>query len=106
ANLVLEVAPLIKMTRSERAAAKAKATLAAAKAFVASLPAKTAHAKETLTSAETWERANEDWVLVRDIVRGKAKERFAPLVEKLAGKAYFENDREVPVAFDEAIAAE
>ena len=33
--------------------------------------------------------------LFRDLAKGKAEEHFGPLLAKLAGKAYFENNREV-----------
>ena len=32
-------------------------------------------------------QVREDYVLVRDVVRGKVKERFAPLVSRLAHRA-------------------
>ena len=44
----------------------------------------------------------------RDIVRGKAMDRFRPLLERLMGKAIFENNPEIPsyAHSDEPIAAE
>jgi hypothetical protein len=106
ANLVYEVAPLIKMTAAERAVAKAKGAAKIVLGIARALPGKAAEAKAFATDPATWERLRADYELVRDVARGKAEERFAPLVRKLAGKAYFENNREVAVHVDEPIAAE
>ncbi|AUX46038.1 2-hydroxyglutaryl-CoA dehydratase [Sorangium cellulosum] len=108
ANLVYEVAPLIRQSAAERAAAKAKAAAGALRDAVKAAPAKAKAAKEFLANPETIARAREDVALIRDIVRGKAAERFSPLVKRLAGKAYFENNPEAPsVAYHgEPIAAE
>ena len=98
ANLVYEVAPLIKQTALERAKGRAialkDATVAAAKAT----PAKVASFRTWLEKPETQERLRQDAELVIDLVRGKTKERFGPLLAKLAGKAYFENNAEVAQA--------
>jgi hypothetical protein len=52
-------------------------------------------AAETLTDPEVHDRLRQDWLLIRDLLQGKAKERFGPLVTRLAGKAIFENNPEV-----------
>jgi predicted nucleotide-binding protein (sugar kinase/HSP70/actin superfamily) len=108
ANLVYEVAPLIKKSRLERTADSARALGASVLDFAKSVPAKAAAAAKFATDAETHERLHHDWLLIRDILTGKAKERFGPLVGKLAGKAYFENNPEVSniIERDEPIAAE
>jgi len=108
ANLVYEVAPLIKQSRFERAQAAARSVGEKAAAFVMSVPAQAMKVKETLRDPEVQERVREDVTLVVDLVRGKAKERFTPLVRKLASKAYFENNAEVSsvVNHAEPIAAE
>ncbi|WP_437740539.1 2-hydroxyglutaryl-CoA dehydratase [Sorangium sp. So ce1504] len=95
ANLVYEVAPLIKQTAAERALGKARAAAGALRGAVMAAPAKAKAAAEFLTDPETLARAREDVALIRDIVGGKAAERFSPLVKRLAGKAYFENNPEV-----------
>ncbi|WP_437631252.1 2-hydroxyglutaryl-CoA dehydratase [Sorangium sp. So ce854] len=95
ANLVYEVAPLIKQSAAERAAQKAKAAAGALRDAVKAAPAKAMAAKELLTDPETLARAREDVALIRDLLAGKAAERFSPLVKRLAGKAYFENNPEV-----------
>ncbi|WP_437574702.1 2-hydroxyglutaryl-CoA dehydratase [Sorangium sp. So ce887] len=108
ANLVYEVAPLIKQSVAERAVVKAKAAAGALREAVMSAPAKANAVGAFLTNPETLSRAREDVALLRDIIGGKASERFKPLVKRLAGKAYFENNPEVsPAAYSgEAIAAE
>ncbi len=110
ACLVREVAPFITMSRTERAVVSAKKSVARAQAAVASVPGLVAQAKATLTSPETKERLTEDYALVRDLIKGKAMERFQPLAQKLMGKAVFENNPEVAhlvdTGNDMAIAAE
>jgi len=95
ANLVYEVAPLIKQSALERTTTNAKRLGREALAFAKSAPGKLQATYAFVTSAETHDRLKQDWALVSDIVRGKTKERFGPLVAKLAGKAYFENNPEV-----------
>ncbi|HSO00043.1 MAG TPA: hypothetical protein VLS89_17235 [Candidatus Nanopelagicales bacterium] len=108
ANLVYEVAPLIKKSAAERAADKARAAVGAARELAVSAPAKARAARDWITSPETKERVREDVTLLADLARGKVKERFGPLVARLAAKAYFENNPEVSqvVRESEPIAAE
>ncbi len=95
ACLVREVAPLITKTRTERAQIAATRFAGKAKAFAASVPGMVEKAKATLTDPETKARLTEDVALVKDLVRGKAMERFGPIAQKLMGKAVFENNPEV-----------
>ncbi|NUP06658.1 MAG: 2-hydroxyglutaryl-CoA dehydratase, partial [Polyangiaceae bacterium] len=109
ANLVHEVAPLIKKTASERAKDKAEAIATGAVEAVKSAPGKVQAFVAWAKQPETQERLRQDAELVADLIRGKAKERFGPLVAKLAGKAYFENNPEVAHVVHEdnmAVAAE
>lgn len=109
-NLINEVAPLIKMSRLERA--KKSATKLATSLVET---AKAAPAKATALAAwwkdpATQERLGHDLDLVKDLAKGKAADRFGPLVKKLLGKAVFENNPEVAHVVREdaqdAIAAE
>lgn len=86
ANLVYEVAPLITQSRVSRALGRAREVAAATGGALRALPARLAAARAWATSTETRERLAEDARAVRDLVAGKAKERFAPLVAKLAGR--------------------
>lgn len=107
ANLVYEVAPLIKLSRVERAKLRAQRTTKQATTFVQALPGHVKKVASFATDPETHDRLKQDALLIRDIFAGKAKERFAPLVSKLAGKAYFENNPEVRhVVTDSQAAAE
>jgi predicted nucleotide-binding protein (sugar kinase/HSP70/actin superfamily) len=109
ANLVYEVAPLIQQSALTRAAAKARAAAAALKDAAVAAPGAAARAVAFARDPETQDRVRHDYELVSDLVRGKAKERLLPLAQKLLGKAYFENNREVAetVAYSgEPIAAE
>lgn len=101
ANLVYEVAPLIKLSSAQRAVAKLRAAAREAASFASALPARTAALKALVMAPETHERLRADAELLRDLTRGKVRESFGPLVGRLAGKAYFENNAEVS-----AIAAE
>jgi predicted nucleotide-binding protein (sugar kinase/HSP70/actin superfamily) len=107
-NLVHEVAPLIKLSRLERMTAKAKKAASAVTNAVVSAPAAIKGAYAAVTSPELHERLAADYDLLRDVARGKVTERFGPLVAKLAGKAYFENNSEIPTSFghEEVLAAE
>jgi predicted nucleotide-binding protein (sugar kinase/HSP70/actin superfamily) len=107
ANLVYEVAPLIQQTRLERAQKTARSAVSAAARFVAAAPAKASAVAAAARSPELRERLHQDVLLVRDLIEGKTKERFGPLVAKLAGKAFFENNAEVAhITSAEPIAAE
>lgn len=107
-NLVYEVAPLIKHSAAERAASKAKSAVRGARETVMAAPGKVKKAADRLADPELHAQVRADVELVRDLVAGKAKERFKPLVEKLAGDAYFENNPEVShvTSAREVIAAE
>jgi hypothetical protein len=108
ANLVHEVAPLIKQSVVERAAHKAKGAVAAVKEAALAAPQAAQKVAAFAQAPETHARLAQDWELVRDLVQGKAKERLIPLAQKLFGKAIFENNPEVAhvVRHDDAIAAE
>jgi predicted nucleotide-binding protein (sugar kinase/HSP70/actin superfamily) len=106
ANLVYQVAPLIKQSALERATKRGLALLEGARSFVSQAPARAAKLAKTVADPEVHERLEHDYALVRDLLQGKVKERFGPLVERLAGKAYFENNPEVSHVVREPIAAE
>lgn len=108
ANLVHEVAPLIKQSRAERAAHAAKAAAARVIEMAKAVPERAARAKAVATDPETLERLRNDGAVVLDIARGKAMDHIRPIAQKLLGKAVFENNPEVrTVAYsEEPIAAE
>lgn len=107
ANLVAEVAPLIKKTRVERAREKVAALATAAVSHAKAAPGKAAALLEKAKDPEVQAALREDALLVADLLRGKAKERFGPIVERLAKKAYLENNAELGLGYSgEPIAAE
>jgi predicted nucleotide-binding protein (sugar kinase/HSP70/actin superfamily) len=107
ANLVYEVAPLIKQSRLERAEKRAKALATGAVALVQQAPTMASRLAKAVTDPELHDRLRQDGLLIRDLLQGKAKERFGPFIAKLAGKAFFENNPEVAHLNDaEPIAAE
>jgi len=85
-----------------------KAAVAAVVELGRRAPAKVKAAAEAVQDPALHDRLRQDWLLIRDLLQGKVKERFGPLVQKLAGKAYFENNPEVShVTYEaEPIAAE
>jgi hypothetical protein len=95
ANLVYEVAPLIKQTAIERAKTRAKSMADGAVAFAKAAPAKLEGAVAWIASDENRRRVAQDVEVVVDVARGKAKDRFDPLLRKLLGKAVLENNPDV-----------
>jgi hypothetical protein len=92
ANLVAEVAPLLKTTKAERAKAKAKAALDAVVAFGQAAPGRVAELAAQARDPEVQGALRADFDVVRALVTGKAREQFAPLVSRLAKRAYFGDD--------------
>jgi predicted nucleotide-binding protein (sugar kinase/HSP70/actin superfamily) len=105
ANLVYEVAPLIKLSARERLIGAAREAVSATKTVVAKLPKVAKKAIAAAGDRELRRRAAFDARLVADLVRGKASERYAPLVKKLLGRAVYENN-DLIVQHDEPLAAE
>jgi len=95
ANLVYVVAPLIKKTAAERAVDRAKHAAETAREIARKTPSALATAYRAATDPETIEKVRADATIVRDLVTGKAMEGFRPLLERLMGKAIFENNSEL-----------
>ena len=89
ANMVYEVAPLIKLSRLERVKLSAVATVTSARSAVAALPAVAAKARVALTNPATRQRVRHDVELLGDIVRGKAMTHLAPLARKVVSETLF-----------------
>jgi hypothetical protein len=108
ANLIFEVAPLIKESALTRASKKARAAAGHLRDAAIAAPGAAKKAVAFARDPETRERLGQDFALVRELVEGKAKERLVPLAQQLLGKAVFENNREVSTVGygDEPIAAE
>ncbi len=105
ACLVYEVAPLIRLSRTERVVKAAKHAGSETLAAVRTIPGLARRAAEAASDPQFREALACDLAIVRDLVRGKAAEHYGPIVRRLAGKAYFENNAEV-AHLVEPIAAE
>jgi predicted nucleotide-binding protein (sugar kinase/HSP70/actin superfamily) len=86
ANLVYEVAPLIRRSAAERAVARARDAAVSLREAVRAVPGRVQAARAWAAAPETRARLGEDARVVRDLLAGKARERFAPLVARLAGR--------------------
>ncbi len=69
------------------------------------LPKTVKRAVAWLSDAKVQKAIALDASIVRDLLRGKVAHHYGPIVRRLMGKAYFENNSEVAVAV-EAMAAE
>jgi predicted nucleotide-binding protein (sugar kinase/HSP70/actin superfamily) len=105
ANLVHEVAPLIKMSTKERAVAAVRASAKRTGERIARVPGLLRTFVSKAGDREFRRAVALDLEILGDLARGKAKDLYGPLVEKLAGRAYFENNSDYPVAA-EPLAAE
>lgn len=92
ADLVYEVAPLITQSRAERAARSLRHMANTAREAVRRAPEIARKTRATFTDPEFRSRVREDALLLRDVVAGRVKERFAPLIERLAHRALFDRD--------------
>ena len=92
ADLVYEVAPLIKKTWAERTNDTVARTWRAAVGGLRATPRRVSRVAEIARSPEFQERVGADWDLVRDLVGGKVKERFGPLIRRLAHRAITDHD--------------
>ncbi len=108
ANLVFEVAPLIKQTRLERATVAAKKTASNVVSIAKAAPSRVAAVGAFLVDPETRTRLRHDAEVALDIARGKAMNHIRPIAQKLLGKAVFENNSELRTVgyAEEVIAAE
>jgi hypothetical protein len=106
ANLIHEVAPLIKMSARERLALSLRETANSAKSALVAVPGVVSKAAAKVTDPSFREAAKLDLELVADIARGKAAERYESLVKRLMGRAYYGQDAAVADDRVEPLAAE
>ncbi len=97
ANLVHEVAPLIKMSRLERTIASAKVTMASVAKVAKATPGVVLAVVAKVSDPAFRDAAMIDLELITDIARGKAADRYKPLIKKLLARAYWDNNPEAPV---------
>ncbi len=92
ADLVHEVAPLIKLSRLERTK-RAGLRIAASQAEAwASMPGKLEGALRALGDPEVRAKVALDLAVVGELVTGKARDLYGPLMKRLAVRAYFGSD--------------
>jgi predicted nucleotide-binding protein (sugar kinase/HSP70/actin superfamily) len=91
-DLVHEVAPYITQTRAERTVKAVAKGAAAVRGLAAKVPGLAAKAVATVRDGEFRAQVREDLNLAKDIAQGKARERFAPLMDRLAHRAFFSKD--------------
>lgn len=92
ADMVYACAPYITQTRAERTVSSLKRGVEALRKVAAATPGVVAKVAETVRDEEFRGQVREDLKLVRDIAAGKAKERFAPMIDRLAHRAFFSKD--------------
>jgi predicted nucleotide-binding protein (sugar kinase/HSP70/actin superfamily) len=92
ADMVYAVAPYLTQTRAERMAATGRRAAGVARKAIASVPRAVASVVKTARDPEFQARVREDAGLVRDLVNGKVRERFTPLVSRLAKRAVFDGE--------------
>jgi predicted nucleotide-binding protein (sugar kinase/HSP70/actin superfamily) len=105
ANLVYQVAPLIKHSRLKRGVMALEQGGRRAAQAAAAAPGRVRSAWRKVKDPEFQAAVKIDAELVTDLARGKVAELYAPVVQKLMGKAYYENNSDIP-GMDEALAAE
>ena len=92
ANVVFEVAPLITQSRMRRTkkmlAAAARSVAAGARA----VPRKAGRGYRFVRDPDTRRRVKVDIMLARDVLSGKARERFGPLASRLLRRAWGHGD--------------
>jgi|GEM_PF-41829 len=89
ANIVHEVAPLIKFTPAQRAAKAAVKAAHGLKDAALAAPGVARSALAFVRDPETQARARQDVALVVDLVRGKANDQWMPLAKKLVTETLF-----------------
>lgn len=92
ADLVHEVAPLITQSRARRTLSALEASVAVARKAAATVPVAARAAVEKARSEEFRAQVRADAELLAELVRGRAKEHYGPLVERLATRAMFDKD--------------
>ncbi len=92
ADLVYEVAPRITQTRWQRLTKAVSAAATRGRKLANDSPAAARRAWTAVTNPEVQAAARADIELLADLVGGKAKERFGPLIERLVKTAVFERE--------------
>jgi predicted nucleotide-binding protein (sugar kinase/HSP70/actin superfamily) len=107
ADLVLEVAPYLTKSRAERMRDRLTRAAATVRKAAEAAPGVVAKVVETVRDEDFRAQVTADVAVLRDLASGKLQERVGPLVERLAGRAFFSKDvvTETPSARYDAVAA-
>ena len=92
ADLIHEIAPFITQTRAQRTLGSLKAAVAGARKAAAAVPVAARVVAEKARSQEFRSQVRADAELLGELVRGRVKDRYAPLLERLATRAMFDKD--------------
>lgn len=95
ANLVYDLAPLIRQSRLERTIEGMKTLASRVRRVAVKAPGVLVKAGRTVRDPAFQTRVKADVELIRDLVAGRVRARFGPLVERLAHRAVWGRD---PVA--------
>lgn len=109
ANMVYELAPYIKQSFAERTVHRAKQAADVVKEAAKNAPETMSNVVKVVTDPDNIARVKQDASVLRELLQGKAMERMTPFLQKLLGKAIFENNPEVRTSQfveEERIAAE
>jgi predicted nucleotide-binding protein (sugar kinase/HSP70/actin superfamily) len=106
ANLVIEVAPLINMSRTERLAHDLRNAASWTRNTIAATPGAVKTAVDAVRDPEFREAVTTDAEILFDVARGKFGEMYKPLAKKLLGRAYQTNDGTASDHAVEPLAAE
>jgi predicted nucleotide-binding protein (sugar kinase/HSP70/actin superfamily) len=107
ADLVLEVAPYLTKSRAERMRDRLTRAAATVRKAAEAAPGVVAKVVETVRDEDFRAQVTADVAVLRELASGKLQERVGPLVERLAGRAFFSKDvvTETPSARYDAVAA-
>lgn len=89
ANLVREVAPLIKLSATDRAVSQGKAFFSRAVSLAKEAPLRTREATQVLSSKATWGRVEQDLSILKDLATGRLRTQLDPVLEKLGAGDLF-----------------
>jgi predicted nucleotide-binding protein (sugar kinase/HSP70/actin superfamily) len=92
ADLVLEVAPYLTKSRAERMRDRLTRAAGVVRKAAAAAPGVAAKVVATVRDEDFRAQVAADVAVIRDLATGKLQERVGPLVERLAGRAFFSKD--------------
>jgi predicted nucleotide-binding protein (sugar kinase/HSP70/actin superfamily) len=92
ADLIYQVAPYITQTRAQRTLGSLKSIVAGARTAATTVPVVARKVVASVRSEDFRSQVRADAELLTDLVRGRVKEHYGPLLERLATRAMFDKD--------------